>query len=68
MTPRARAVASRLDNALKAPRNLKAPMRWKFSHFKNTAAPQAASRVCEVNTGVRCAWPLRRRAAASTSA
>jgi hypothetical protein len=52
-TPRARAAESRRDSALKAPRNLNAPTRWKFSHLKNTVAPNASSTVRDVNTGVR---------------
>jgi hypothetical protein len=67
MTPRARAAGFSRDKALKAPRNLKAPMRWKFSHLKNTVAPMLSFTVREVSTGVRWAWPSRRLAAASTS-
>src|ERR1700692_119928 len=67
-TPRFRAEASSLANALNAPRNLKAPMRWKFSHLKNTFAPVASSTVREVKTGVIWATPRSLPAAASTSA
>src|ERR1700730_15972437 len=67
-TPRVRAAISSLANALNAPRNLKAPMRWKFSHLKNTLAPIASSTVCEVMTGVTWAAPRSLPAAASTSA
>ena len=38
-TPALRWRASNCDSALKAPRNLNAPMRWKFSHLKKTCAP-----------------------------
>src|SRR5262245_42621659 len=38
-----------------APRNLNAPMRWRFSHFRYTSAPTRASSVADVATGVRCA-------------
>ena len=48
------------ESALYAPRNLNAPMRWKFSHLKNTFAPIRASTVAEVRTGVRRAAPLMR--------
>ena len=37
--PRAGA-ASKRDSALKAPRNLNAPMRWKFSHLKKTCGAE----------------------------
>src|SRR5713226_3579761 len=43
-------------------------MRWKFSHLKNTSAPVRSSTVREVITGVRCARPASRSAAAATSA
>ena len=56
---RARAPASVSDaTALYAPRNLKAPTRWRFSAFRNTVAPVASSSAREVSTGVRCATPL----------
>jgi hypothetical protein len=54
--------ASKNDSALKAPRNLKAPMRCRFSHLKKTCAPNSASTVREVMTGVRWAWPAMRSA------
>jgi hypothetical protein len=54
-------------HARKAPRNLNAPMRWKFSHLKNSCAPRRCSRVADRSTGVRCAWPCSRWAAARTS-
>ncbi|MNT72074.1 hypothetical protein D3C72_2106390 [compost metagenome] len=53
--------------ALYPPRNLKAPMRWKFSHLKKIDAPLMASAVAEVKTGVRCALPARRSLARTTS-
>src|SRR5260370_5150333 len=67
-TPRVRAAPTSRANALNAPRNLNAPMRWKFSHLKNTLAPIASSAVREVMTGVTWAIPMSLPAAASTSA
>ncbi len=67
MTPRARVCGAIADSALNAPRNLNEPVRWKFSHLKNTVAPEASSTVREVMTGVRRACPSMRRPAASTS-
>ncbi|GAC1496392.1 MAG: hypothetical protein NVS4B5_11130 [Vulcanimicrobiaceae bacterium] len=43
-------------------------MRCKFSHFKNADAPIRASSVRDVTTGVRCATPCSRCAAARTLA
>ena len=54
--------------ALNAPRNLKAPAFWKFSHLKKAKAPSAWSALLDIITGVRCATPLMRAAAATTSA
>jgi hypothetical protein len=59
-TPPLRWARSNFDMALKAPRNLKAPMRWKFSHLKKNWAPQRSSAVLERSTGVRWAWPSSR--------
>src|SRR4051812_11678805 len=50
-----------------APRNLKAPTRWRFSGLSATVAPASASSVREKTSGVRCATPWIRAAAASTS-
>ena len=36
-----------------APRNLKAPIFWKFSHLKNSSAAKRLSKVVERSTGVR---------------
>ena len=66
-TPARRWRSSKRASALKAPRNLNAPMRWKFSHLKKTRAPSSASAVREVRTGVRWACPAIRAAAAATS-
>src|SRR5262249_6166957 len=41
------------NTALQAPRDLKAPASWKFSHLKNRWPPAAASRRSLVSTGVR---------------
>jgi hypothetical protein len=67
ITPARRCSGVKRDSALNAPRNLKAPMRWKFSHLKKTEAPSASSTVREVRTGVRRACPCRRSEAAATS-
>src|SRR5581483_2534400 len=53
--------------ALYAPRNLNAPPRCRFSHLKKSSPPAFASAVREVITGVRCAMPSMRCAAASMS-
>ncbi|SST07683.1 Uncharacterised protein [Klebsiella pneumoniae] len=66
-TPAARCSAENRDSALKAPRNLNAPMRCRFSHLKKTSAPSSSSRVREDITGVRLACPAIRAAAAITS-
>jgi hypothetical protein len=58
----------RVATALRAPRNLKAPILWKFSHLKCTLAPVSESMVLEVSTGVRFAKGLMRSCAAATSA
>ena len=47
-----------------APRNLKAPPRWKLSHFRKTRAWSQSSREREVITGVTVAAPAMRRPAA----
>ena len=65
-TPRSRSSSPSDERKLKAPRNLKAPPRWKLSHFRCTAPPARSSSVREVITGVRCATPSSRRAAART--
>ncbi len=41
------------SNALNAPRTLKAPLFWKFSHLKKIWLPTASSSVWLVSTGVR---------------
>src|SRR5207247_10030771 len=68
MTPRRLWSAESLERALYAPRNLKAPARWRFSHLKKTSAPVRAFTVRDVATGVRCAALAIWRAALSTSA
>src|SRR5690348_18021192 len=52
---------------LYAPRNLNAPPRWNCSHLKTVSTPAAASKLRPRITGVRCATPARRAAAARTS-
>ena len=42
-TPRARSASGMREIALYAPRNLKAPTRWKLSHLTKTDAPSRAS-------------------------
>ena len=66
-TPALRCAGSKHESALNAPRNLKAPMRWKFSHLKKSRAPVSSSAVRELSTGVRCAAGAMRSAAATTS-
>src|SRR5690606_29617276 len=68
ITPARRCAGASFAIALNAPRNLNAPMRWKFSHLKNSDAPLRASAVAERSTGVRWARPRSRSAAATTSA
>ena len=63
-TPARRCSSVKRASALQAPRNLKAPARWKFSHLKNSCALVRALAVREVSTGVRCAMPAMRAAAA----
>jgi hypothetical protein len=46
---------------------LNAPVFWKFSHLKNKEAPAIESNAEQVQTGVRCARPANRFAAARTS-
>ena len=52
---------------LYAPRNLKAPPRWRFSALKKTCAPACSSNCRERSTGVRWATPFRRAPAFSMS-
>ena len=66
-TPAARCAASRVEISEYAPRNLKAPPRWKHSALRCTSAPTSPSRVRERSTGVRCATPSSRAAASRTS-
>jgi len=47
-----------------APRILKAPPVWKFSHLKNASTPASALKVREVITGVRLAMERMRTEAA----
>ncbi len=67
MTPAAFSAADRRLMALYAPRNLKAPMRWKFSHLKNTRMPGVGTRAgAESGPGVP-PWVGARTPAASHS-
>src|SRR6218665_2988717 len=66
-TPERRCSSSNFDSALKAPLNLKAPIRCKFSHLKNSCSSSSLFMVVEVSTGVRWASPSSRLEAASTS-
>src|SRR5687767_2708447 len=66
-TPAVASAADKDHTALQAPRNLKAPTRWKFSALKHSCAPASASSEAERNTGVTCAYGAMRAAAASTS-
>src|ERR1700720_2848959 len=64
MMPRAFSSSLRRDRALNAPRNLNAPARWKFSHFRKTSAPASSLSARDVRMGVTWAWPRRRSRAA----
>jgi len=66
-TPRLAAVSERLNTALVAPRALKTPPFWKFSHLKDSRAPVRASSVLLVSTGVRATLPAMRSRASSMS-
>jgi hypothetical protein len=66
-TPRARSSGVIDATALYAPRNLNAPIRWRFSGFRRTVAPVRWSSVRDVTTGVRWATPSMRAAARRTS-
>src|ERR1035441_7446940 len=52
---------------LAAPRILKAPPRWKFSHLKKSCLPARADASCDVKIGVRCARGRIRWAASRTN-
>ncbi len=60
--------AARGNTALSAPRYLKAPLRWRFSHLKNTRRSVRASNASERITGVCAMYALIRSDAATTSA
>ena len=67
-TPRAASSSVRQKTALVAPRILKAPTFWRFSHLKRSSAPHMASRALQAMTGVRWTRPrIRFRAAATSS-
>jgi hypothetical protein len=57
MTPQDLCSTESLLMALKAPRNLNAPTRWKFSHFRNISVPVSMFNVREVMMGVTLAYP-----------
>jgi paraquat-inducible protein A len=67
-TPAAASPPASDSTALAAPRNLKAPVRWKGSALKNRRAPARRSADDEVRTGVRRAQGAMRRAAARMAA
>jgi len=67
-TPRRASASDSENTALAAPRNLKAPTFWKFSHLKNSSAPTRAERLAQVRTGVRWAKGRMRSAARSIAA
>ena len=69
MTPRARAVGIETGQCVEGAAELEGAHALEVLALEeHRGAAERASTVCEVNTGVRCAWPLSRRAAASTSA
>src|SRR5262249_52466153 len=63
----ARSSAPSCNRAFIAPRNLKAPTRWKFSHLSRTVPPVRASSVRDRSTGVSWTQGRRRSAARPTS-
>src|SRR5215510_4854895 len=67
-TPYRASCSERPKTALHAPRNLKAPTFWKFSHLQNSAAPTRSFKLVHVSTGVQWTYGLIRVAAACTSA
>lgn len=54
-TPPARLSCGIENTLLKAPRNLKEPVRWSISGFKNTFAPTRSLSTGKDNSGVRMA-------------
>src|SRR5476649_497334 len=67
-TPPPRAASAIDDSLLKAPRNLKEPVRCSISGFRNTRVPVRSSRTGDDNRGVRTANGASTCAAASISA
>src|SRR4030042_769566 len=65
-TPRLASWSEREKTALQAPRNLKAPTFWKFSHLKYNSALTMRFRLELDSTGVRCTNGSMRRAACRT--
>ena len=66
-TPRRATLSDRENTALVAPRALKAPPFWKFSHLKKSRAPLSPSSVLLVSTGVMFTLPAMRSRASSIS-
>ena len=66
-TPRAASASASERTAFIAPRALKDPVFWKFSHLKKRRAPDSASRRVLVSTGVRWTRPRMRASAARMS-
>src|SRR3984893_3502817 len=62
-TPRRACDSDSANTALVAPRALKAPDFWKFSHLKYSRAPARASSVVLVSTGVTLTLPAMRSCA-----
>src|ERR1700758_1637040 len=67
-TPPLRALSGIDESLLKAPRNLKEPVRVRISGLRNTLAPTRSQRTGDDNSGVRTANGAITLAAASISA
>src|SRR3954454_11690185 len=66
-TPRARSSSVRCDIRVYAPRTLKEPVRWRFSHLRSTWLPVSAESQRDSSIGVRTATPWISSAARSMS-
>jgi len=68
ITPRSRALVGKVRMRFSAPRILYDPVRCRFSYFSQTRPPHSSEKVRDSQQGVRWTRPLRRAAAAWTSA
>ena len=67
MTPRFFAATGSRSSALRAPRSLNEPVRWKLSSLQLMRAPVISERGIEVGHGETITPPAMRRAAARMS-